>query len=439
MLGKLGSRFGWVAGFGLALGLAQGIFAQGPGILAPGPDLDRLSRRMADAVRDLADDLAAGPGRNPAGQYLEPDARELQAAAGNWYNTVRATGDPYQLRRSYSGIDIAWHRLHDQVVGSNFADPAVSEEIRRVEEVDAQIHRALGLNAFPPNINGNININPNGVGNPNFVVGAGPFPANPQLDETRRLAYAAAQRVEALAGSIRNESNVNPALGARVAEVDQLAQAVDGFYEALNNPATAAQTDFARSNYVPIVRQANALGIALDAAGMTPGLQSAFGSFASAHNLLRTNLNLAYQTADGLPDPAVLTPQPGYIVAPVPSATVLGWSNELDRQVDELLGNFAPTAGVVPEGRFMLADMQRLRQAVVVFRQEAARGGDPGRLAAVFQEVDLHWQRLARRFDRVARGRTGPNIQRVQQIGQTCEQIHRVLGMPGYAPTFGPY
>ena len=428
MNGKL--WFTGVVAIGSLLGFSGGGFAQGPGPLAPGPDLDRLSRRMAESVHDLADDLGAGPGRNPAGQYLEPDARELQAATGNWYNTVRSTNDPYQLRRSYSGIDIAWHRLQSQIVGSGFADPAVSEELRRVADVDAQIHQALGLNNYPAI--------GNNVGNPNFAPGAAPFaPAIP--DETRRLAYAVAQRGEALAGAVRNESGVNPALGARVAEADQLAQAVDAFYDSLSNPAVAGQPDYARSSYVAIVRQANTLGIALDATGMTPGLRPVWDSFASAHVLLRNNLNLAYPTADGLPGMAGVIPQTGYIVPPVPSAAVVGWAGELDRQVDELLANFAPTVNVVPEGRFMLDDMARLRQAAIVFKQEAAQGADPARLAFVFQDVDAHWQRLARRFDRIARGRTGPNIQRVQQIGQTCEQVHRALGMPGFPPTLGPY
>ena len=426
MSGKL--RLACCAGFALVIASTQRGAAQGPGFVAPGPDLERLSRRMAEAIRDLADDLATGPGRNPAGQYLEPDARELQTAAANWYATVRSTGDPYQLRRSYSGIDIAWHRLRGQIAGTGLADPAVVQEVRRVEEVDAQVHQALGLNVYPAgnNFNGN------------FTPGTVPVPVNNGPDEARRLAYAVAQRAEALASAIRSESAVNPALGVRVAEVDQLAQAVDGFYEALNNPATAGQPDFARSNYVPIVRQANALGIALGATGVTPGLRPAWESFAATHNLLRNNLNLSFPTADGLPSGAGQPPPPGYGFAPVPTAgAAAGWAVELDRRVDDLLVHFAPTAGVVPEGRLMLADMERLRQAAEVFRREAARGADPDRLALMFQDVDAHWQRLARRFERIGRGRTGPNIQRVQEIGQICEQVHQALGMPGYPSTFG--
>ena len=60
-----------------------------------------------------------------------------------------------------------------------------------------------------------------------------------------------------------------------------------------------------------------------------------------------------------------------------------------------------------------------------------------GKLYYGFRDVDALWQRLARRVNRVARGRMGPNIQQVQRIGATCEQIHRVLGMPGYPPVLG--
>jgi len=56
-------------------------------------------------------------------------------------------------------------------------------------------------------------------------------------------------------------------------------------------------------------------------------------------------------------------------------------------------------------------------------------------MADEFQDVDACWQRLVRRVNRISRGRTGPNIQQVQKMGATCEQIHTVLGMPGYPPT----
>ena len=122
-------------------------------------------------------------------------------------------------------------------------------------------------------------------------------------------------------------------------------------------------------------------------------------------------------------------------------------------EVRQLVRLLAPALGVsgpdvlearnVPEGGFILADAQSLQAAAADFRKDAARGLAPNQLAYEFRDVDAIWQRLARRVNRIARGRIGPNIQQVQRIGGTCEQVHRVLGMPGYAPVlngpaFGP-
>ena len=84
----------------------------------------------------------------------------------------------------------------------------------------------------------------------------------------------------------------------------------------------------------------------------------------------------------------------------------------------------------------MLADISRLKQAAGEFRHESARGADPRRLAQTFGNFDEHWQRLARRVNRIGRGRTGPNINRIGEIGQTAQQIHQALAIPGYPPTF---
>jgi len=72
--------------------------------------------------------------------------------------------------------------------------------------------------------------------------------------------------------------------------------------------------------------------------------------------------------------------------------------------------------------------------AATDFRQDVARGISPGQLAYEFRDVDAVWQRLARRTNRIARGRTGPNIQQVANMGTTLAQLHDALGLPGYAP-----
>jgi hypothetical protein len=61
-------------------------------------------------------------------------------------------------------------------------------------------------------------------------------------------------------------------------------------------------------------------------------------------------------------------------------------------------------------------------------------------LAAEFREVDVAWQRLARRLYRASRGQQfGPNIDLVKAMGATIARIHEALGMPGYAPTFDDF
>src|SRR4051794_22439846 len=76
-----------------------------PGLLppAPGQELERLSRRMAEAMRDLGEDIVAGVGQTPAGQYLARDAQELERSTADWYASLRGGTDPHQVRRSYCG------------------------------------------------------------------------------------------------------------------------------------------------------------------------------------------------------------------------------------------------------------------------------------------------------------------------------------------------
>src|SRR5438270_423370 len=117
---------------GLALVASRPTPAQGLLPPAAGQELERLSRRMAEAVRDLSEDINAGAAQNPAGQYLARDAQELQRSLGDWYSSLQGATDPYQVRRSYSGIDAAWHRLRGQLLAPGVATPAITEEMARV-------------------------------------------------------------------------------------------------------------------------------------------------------------------------------------------------------------------------------------------------------------------------------------------------------------------
>ncbi len=399
----------------------------GPAASAGGANLEQLSGRMAGAIRDLADGLAAAAGQTPQGGYLERDARELQQGIDDWFTATRGARDPAQLRRTYSGLDVSWHRLRGQLEAPGVAGPAFLERARRVDQAEGQLRQALGMNDYPPGIDG-------------------PAVAPAGVDETRGLAYALAQRGEALAQTIAAVDAPDPGLAPLVRDAADLARMADNFHDALGDPARMGQPDFARTAFSQIVQRSNGFGVNLAATPMPPAVRQAWDGYTSAHNLLRVNLGLTASTPNGLPPafnpiPAG-NPPPVAVALPyvaTPTAPVAGWADQLAGQVDDLLAHFGPTANVVPGGRFMLGDIERLRVAALGFRQDAARGLGPGQLAFEFREVDATWRRLARRFARVARGRTGPNINQVQVIGQTCNQIHQALGMPGAPPGFDPF
>lgn len=422
---------GWAAvavGVGMTLGGARSGEAQGLYPPAPGAELERLSRRMAEAVRDLGEDLTARAGQLPAAQYLDRDAQELGRATGDWYASIQGkAADPYQVRRSYAGIDAAWHRLRSQLDAPGVATPEMADEIARVEQVDAQIHQALQLNGYPPGFASDPNAAPS------------------SQDELARLAYAAAQRGEALAATVQVSYGADPNAARLISESADLARSVDAFYDALVSPDASRRPADPRMAFSQIVQQSNDVGAGLATTAIPPRVRAAIDSYGAAVNLIRAKLDLLAPTSNGLPAPAPIgQPDPAPYAGGIPynanpAAQIGQWADDLDRQVDELLANFAPTAPVVPEGRAMLDEMTRLRDDTRRFRVDASQGIDPGRLAYRFRDVDADCQRLARHFARIARGRTGPNIERVQRLSQTCEQIHQALGMPGYPPAFGPY
>jgi hypothetical protein len=102
-------------------------------------------------------------------------------------------------------------------------------------------------------------------------------------------------------------------------------------------------------------------------------------------------------------------------------ADTLAW------QVDGFLQAFATTAREVPEGEQFLVDAQALSAAANRFRDLAAGGASPVRLSQELRGVEGAWQQLQQRTQRVARGRTGPNIQQVGLMGNTLQQMWQYL------------
>jgi hypothetical protein len=177
---------------------------------------------------------------------------------------------------------------------------------------------------------------------------------------------------------------------------------------------------------------ANQIGQYLAANPVPPQVKAAWESFASVEVQVPPNLGLG-PAQPGIPVTPFPTPGPG-------ASAVLGLADQLLQETAAFVAVFGPTAGKVPEGRFMLAEAQQLEAAAANFRQGVLGGLPPDRLSYEFANVSACWERLGQRVNRIAQGRTGPNIAQVQKLGGLCAQISQVLGQPGFGPgPAGPY
>ena len=367
--------------------------------------LNGLAHQMAEQVNALAADLATDLADTPSGRHLIGDAQELGQAVAEFHDSLHGSGDPFQVRRAFAGVDGSWHHLAGQLARPGVASPAVARAAARVDQTDGQIHQALGLAAPPPDLYG---VAEAPVGQP----------------EVQRLAYGLYERSQNLARAVQAESTRMPRAPRLIQDASLLVRESGNFYQQVGQGPPPAGLAGA---YGPVAQVCDRLERDLAGPNLPPNVQSAWQGFASAAVLLREQIGLP---ASPPTVPIALQPAGG----PSP---VIALSEQLLGQIDAFLEAFSATGGNVPEGAAILADAQRLRVAAVAFRQQSGRGIAPNQLAFAFQDVDASWNRLSRRINRIARGQTGPNIQMASRMGQTCQQIHQILGMPGYAPTLG--
>ncbi len=396
-------KYGFALGSILALGTAGDASGQA---VAPG-DVNNLAHQMAEQVRHLGEDIASDLGAAPQGRHLIQDTQELAQAVDQFHDTLHDRRDPIATRQAYAGIDGTWHHLRGQLSQPGATSPAVDRAARRVDALDAQIHQALGLNDPPPGFYGGAQA-PTGIA------------------DTRRLAHALVDRAEALSSAIQATMGNDPNAAGPLADANLLARTADAFHDTIdaNQPIQVAAQAFG-----PVDQVADRVERYVTANQVPPAVASAWQSFASVEVLIHQNLGLQ-------------SPQPAVQVSLVPTvpggpSPLLGLADVLLAQSSEVAQIFSTSLGRVPEGGLMLIEAQRLQAASADFRGDVARGLAANQLAFEFRDVDACWQRLVRRVNRVARGQIGPNIAKVQDMGGTCEQIHRVLGMPGYPPTFG--
>jgi hypothetical protein len=400
------------------LGLTTVAFGQGfppqvpgrPVIVGIPANLGRLVERMTERVRSLRHEVTEEMGRDPAGRYLMHDLQELDRALDDLRAQLPViASDPFQVRQRFSGIDASWRHVSARLTGPVLGRPSVVQAARRVDEADAELVNAVGLNAVPADYY------------------AAQAPAANGLNETRRLAHSLTDRAEALAAIVRAEAGRRPEAGRLVAETTALARDADRFHDRLDS--FGGRPDAISAAFTEVTRHSANVQADLQAIGEPPSIIRAWRAYQAVESLLRTQIPLVGVVS---PAPVVVAPT---APAVVPVSNVAAWSDQLVREIDPFLASIRGSLGRIPEGPELLIDTQRLREAAVHFRNHAARGADLPRLAHEFREVDVSWQRLARRLYRVSRGQQfGPNIDLVKQMGATIAQIHQTLGMPGYAP-----
>jgi hypothetical protein len=362
---------------------------------------------MADSVLSLRQRMEAERiDQIQGGQHMIQASEELAQALRDFRMYLGQRPPLNNVRQAYGSVETSWHHMRSELARLEGVSPEIGQAIASIDGSDAQFHQALGLPSAPPEFYGEAA--PNG------------------FNETRRLAAALDSRAQTLAAAIQGQIADIDNGDALFRDSARLARACDRFQATIQSgqPPEVYQTALQ-----PIAQLSDRLEANIRAAQLPPPVQQSWQAFASSEYLLRQNLNLP------APPPIVQVPlQPAQGPSPILdlAARLVGESNAF-------LQVFAVEGTKVPERRQFLTDATRLRDAAVAYQREVEQGRAPNQLAYAFRNVDAAWQRLARRTNRIAKGQTGPNIQQVEKIGALCQQMHQMLGMPGYPPTLGPF
>jgi hypothetical protein len=396
----VGGWFGFGAtGFGQATGTVPPTPQPG-GAGAVVPDnLAVTARAMAGDLRRLEQVIVQALGQTDPGRILGRDARELVQALEEFSASLNKTTSRFAARQVYSGIAQSANQLLGLLSRPGVPTPEIEQAARRVARDDALIHQALDLNPLPLTY---------------YTASAAPS----GQAEVKRLSRALNDRAEALADVIRADLR-GPEAGRTAELAVNLSTAVDAFDDGIDINVTPA---IARNGFATVDAMTNDLRRMLQGQTLTPRIRAARQSYLATRVLLRQALGLTNP-------PETLA---GTALAPQGPSPVVALADSLLEQINAFINVFALDVGTIPEGNLLLADAQRLQTAAADFRQDTARGLTPGQLAYEFRDVDALWQRLARRTNRIARGRTSGYIEPIARMGQTLAEIHGLLGMPGF-------
>ncbi len=277
---------GWVVSL-LLTALVQAQVAPSPPPSAPAPggapgvggELDARSRQLSDRVRELGDSISASLGNTPGGAVLLQDARELAQAVDEFHQALRSNPDALRRRQLYSGVDSSWHHLLGQLGRPGASSPAVDAAAKRVGEADAQLHKALGLNAYPA-----------------VYYGGTASPGG--MREIQRLARSLVDRAEALLAVVR--ADVRGPVGSRLTEeVTSLVQSADIFHDGID--LDARPDDIARNGFAGVAAASDA--VATDLANIPPAdrVRAAWQSYRTTETLLRQTLKLPVRDVGRIP------------------------------------------------------------------------------------------------------------------------------------------
>lgn len=426
---RIAFHAGGLLGIVFALSFTQASIAQPPprpnpsSRQAAGPDLVGLSHQMADQVRHLGEEIQTDLARTPEGRHLLQDINELARTTDEFHDALHDTRDPYARRQAYAGIHQTWRHLKRQLVKPGASTSATNRAAAGVDQLDQQIQQALGLRDYPDD-------EPSG----NAPQGNGGY-------RTRQIAFTLVQSAENLAATLQAEAasfhNGRP-ISRRA---DFLAKACGTFYDGLSrNQSVETRQQLFQS----VAAASDQLENELRQSQVPDTVDQSWRAFDENELLIRQELNLTEITVNAPSPLSANTPLPPprptaaqVIRVPVVPPAVPPLADQLSRSINAFLQGFGPNVQDVSEGEFILADAQRLQASVAEFRRNARRSPpmDVHRLTNEFAAVDLHWQRLARRINRLADGRIGPNINRVQEMGEYCNQIRGFLAMPSYQQT----
>ena len=400
-------------GAALSFGIAPIVGAQV--IIGPGRtdrsnvDFGRMSARLEERTRFLVEEIAAEMGTTADGRHLLEDAEAVADAAGRLNRSSRDSRDPRGPAAAFNQFDASWRHLRSLLEGRRLP-PSVGRAAERVDETAGALYDVLGPRVAPP---------------------AGAIPVGPSYGEfgdyggpvqsPDALIWEAQQRAEALASAIHSEM-ADPLLTQQAAQLAaQISRLGQGFARDPGLGIDPRALDPIASVSEPIARRF--------ASGRVPSeVTRAWDSYAYSEMMLRQQLGAG---ASGLDRRQSARPSFGTM-----SPAALELTDRLAGRLDEFLQVFSPTVRVVPEGEAFLAEAQALRNAVEEFREAARAGAGPRALAEPFGAMQDLAARLNRRVDRVGRGRSGPNIEALRQVGAMVSELGGLL--EGRPVPYGP-